>query len=164
MIYNLHFTSFHTYTTCAHNSSHHVTDTIYNAVYPSTSQQYVCNHIIVVCMLLKHSFVLVCQLLQVNLSMFITCCVADVYWQYCVCWCIVMCGCACNARPCPSSSKTRIVACVCKLVVCACWLISVCLAFVMCVLCNVLWAVYSSRSAQGVLQGQQKKWGCKLQP
>ena len=28
-------------------------------------------------------FVLVCQ--QVNLSMFITCCVADVYWQYCVC-------------------------------------------------------------------------------
>lgn len=31
------------------------------------------------------SFVLVCQLLQVNLSTFITCCVADVYWQYCVC-------------------------------------------------------------------------------
>ena len=160
MIYNLHFTSFHTYTTCAHNSSHHVTDTIYNAVYTSTSQQYVCNHIIVVCMLLKHSFcsvVLMCQLLQVNLSMFITCCVADVYWQYCVCWCIVMCGCACNARPCTLSSRTCFVVCVCMLS-------SVCLAFHICVLCNVLWVVSSSRSAEVLLQGQLKSWGCQLQP
>ena len=108
---------------------------------------------------LQISFVLVCQLLQVNLSMFITCCVADVYWQYCVCWCIVMCGCACNARPCTLSSRTCFVVCVCMLS-------SVCLAFHICVLCNVLWVVSSSRSAEVVLQGQGqlKSWGCKLQP
>ena len=164
MIYNLHFTSFHTYTTCAHNSSHHVTDTVYNAVYPSTSQQYVCNHIIVVCMLLKHSFVLLAHQFCFSVSASTSqpqhvynmlCC----WWycQYCVCCCIVMCGCACNARPCTLSSRTCFVVCVCMLS-------SVCLAFHICVLCNVLWAVYSSRSAQGVLQGQQKKWGCKLQP
>ena len=103
------------------------------------------------------SFVLMCQLLQVNLSMFITCCVADVYWQYCVCWCIVMCGCACNARPCTLSSRTCFVVCVCMLS-------SVCLAFHICVLCNVLWIVSSSRSAEVLLQGQVKNWGCKLQP
>ena len=103
------------------------------------------------------SFVLVCQLLQVNLSTFITCCVADVYWQYCVCWCIVMCGCACNARPCTLSSRTCFVVCVCMVS-------SVCLAFHICVLCNVLWVVSSSRSAEVLLQGQGqlKSWGCKL--
>ena len=111
------------------------------------------------CFFLHISFVLMCLLLQVNLNMYITCCVADVYWQYCVCWCIVMCGCACNARPCTLSSRTCFVVCVCMLS-------SVCLAFHICVLCNVLWVVSSSRSAEVLLQcqGQLKSWGCKLQP
>ena len=152
MIYNLHFTSFHTYTTCAHNSSHHVT---HNNMCATTSLLYACCSSTAWFYLLSFVF----HLLQVNLSMFITCCVADVYWQYCVCWCIVMCGCACNARPCTLSSRTCFVVCVCMLS-------SVCLAFNICVLCNVLWVVSSSRSAEVILQGQGqlKSWGCKLQP
>ena len=148
MIYNLHFTSFHTYTTCAHNSSHHAT---HNNMCATTSLLYACCSS-TAWFYLHISFVF--HLLQVNLSMFITCCVADVYWQYCVCWCIVMCGCACNARPWTLSSRTCFLVCVCMLS-------SVCLAFHICVLCNVLWVVSSSRSAEVLLQGQGqlKSWG-----